>query len=328
MKNEEQIKVSIIVPVHNAADTVDSCVNSIIRQSYKNIECILVENGSNDESLIRCQNLATKFTNVITISNEESGVSNARNKGLSLATGNVIGFCDADDFLEPEAIKLVVNEFLNNNNIAGVFGGFYIGSRDTNGILKKTYSGTKTQKIPVSKALQLTLIDDLIMGSVWNKYYKKEALENIYFDPSLSFCEDMHFNVKVLDSIQSSKTMIKVISDPLYCYMENFKSVTHTSTILFDSDNELKYITALKRIEKDCMLDRNTKALVKMKTACFSIDFLTNMDLDGEKKQKLYIELKKNYVFLLRYITKNNWKWNVKRAFKGLKILLTWEGYR
>ena len=69
MKNEEQIKVSIIVPVHNAADTVDSCVNSIIRQSYKNIECILVENGSNDESLIRCQNLATKFTNVITISN-------------------------------------------------------------------------------------------------------------------------------------------------------------------------------------------------------------------------------------------------------------------
>lgn len=108
---EELLKVSIIIPVHNAENTLNRCIESVVCQSYKNIECILVENGSSDNSPFLCSMYAEKYKNIISKSIGSKGVSYARNCGLSLATGDIIGFCDADDFLEINAIELAVNEF-------------------------------------------------------------------------------------------------------------------------------------------------------------------------------------------------------------------------
>lgn len=317
---EELLKVSIIVPVHNAVRTLGRCIDSIIFQSYKNVECILIENDSNDNSAALCSCYAEKYRNVVAESIELKGVSNARNKGLSLATGDIVGFCDADDFLEMNAVETVVREFLKNRNVISVFGGFNIGRIDGEKNIVKKYNGLKEQEVSISKALQLLIINDAVMGSVWNKYYRRDVLERASFDCSLSFCEDMHFNAKVLDAIRSEKK-VKIVSVPLYCYMENVESATHNKNMLFDDKDELKYIVALKKIETDCKLDKKIKNLLKMKIACFSIDSLMSMEIDDVKRKNLVYELNKNYIYLVCNLWKNNWKWNIKRIYKGVRYL-------
>lgn len=315
-------KVSIIVPVHNAEKTLDACVKSIISQDYSNIECILVQNNSTDKSNAFCLKYADKFDNVIAISTAERGVSNARNSGLNVASGDIVGFCDADDFLEPGAIKTIVKEFQDDIEVDAVFCGFNIGIKNSNSIIQKKYRGLKERKISVSKALQLTIIDDRVMGSVWNKYYEAFTLRNTYFDPMLSFCEDMHFNAKVLSKMNQSRK-VKIIREPLYCYMENPDSVTHDESRLFDKNDELKYIVALNAIVRDCILDKTTLSMIKMKIACFCVDMLTCMNIDEAKKEKLENLLRENYWYLLTNLFRNNWKWNLKRAFYGGKLLLS-----
>lgn len=282
-------KVSIIVPVHNAEKTLNMCVESIINQDYGNIECILVENNSTDSSG---------------------------------ASGDIVGFCDADDFLEPGAIKAIVKEFQDDAEVDAVFCGFNIGIKNSDSIIKKEYRGLKERKVSAPKALQLTIIDDSVMGSVWNKYYEASVLKNTYFDSMLSFCEDMHFNAKVLSKMNPSRK-VKIISKPIYCYMENPDSVTHDVARLFNENNELKYIIALNAIARDCILDKTTLSMIKMKVACFCIDTLTCMNIDEAKKEKLESLLRKNYWYLLTNIFRNNWKWNFKRTFYGGKILLS-----
>ena len=316
----EELKVSIIVPVHNSEGTLIRCVNSILLQSYKNIECILIENGSIDNSKVICSMYAKKNKNVLYKSVTSTGVSYARNIGLSMFTGDIVGFCDADDFLEVDAISAVVMEFIRNSNIAVVFGGFNKGVIKNNHIIKQ-YRGIKEKTISISRAIQLNLINDSVMGSVWNKYYRTEFIKNIKFDRELSFCEDMHFNAVVLNAI-SSKYSVKIINRPLYCYMENSNSVTHNQDIFFDNKDELKYIVALKKIDNDCNLDTKTKKILKMKIACFAVDFLANKELNQNKKTNLINELKKNYIYLIKNILLNNWKWNIKRIFRGCKILM------
>lgn len=318
---EKNLKVSIIIPVHNSDKTLDLCINSIVMQNYENIECILIENGSSDNSKTKCIEYTRKYNNVLFKSTEIMGVSNARNIGLEMASGDIIGFCDADDFLENKAISTVVDEFLKNRDVFSVFSGFNIGTIDSKGSLVKTYRGLKDRYITKSEAMQLLIIDDSVMGSVWNKYYKAELIKNKKFSDELSFCEDMHFNAIVLNSMEDTKK-IKLISNPLYCYMDNPISVTHNVDIMFDMNDNLKYITALKKIENECDLNSETKGCLKMKIACFAIDYLSNYRIDLNKQNKLLLEVKDNYFYLIRYIYLNNFKWNIKRVLKGLKIVI------
>ncbi|WP_394523270.1 glycosyltransferase family A protein [Lacrimispora sp. JR3] len=314
---KELLKVSIIIPVNNAEKTFIQCVDSVLTQDYKNVECVLIENGSIDCSKALCLKYAKQYTNVIVKSLESAGVSEARNMGLSVASGDIIGFCDSDDFLEKNAISLVVNEFLMNPEIVAVFGGFNTGYIAANNCIIKEYRGISEQTISAKKALQLTIINDSVMGSVWNKYYRAESLKDKKFHNELSFCEDMHFNAIVLNSMKDTCS-VRVISTPLYCYMQNSSSVTHNEHIMFNKNDELKYITALKKIDFDCKLDSKTKSLLKMKMACFAIDYLENEKIDRNKQNKLIFELKRNYICLIKNIFVNNWKKNIKRAFKSL----------
>lgn len=318
---KELLKVSIIIPVHNSVNTLTRCIESILTQKYKNIECILIENGSDDNSAILCSNLAKKNKRIIFKSIDITGVSAARNVGLSIATGDIVGFCDADDFLEKGAIDLIVNEFIDSPKVAAVFGGFNIGIMGQDDRINKSYRGIKEQIITPTKALQFILINDSVMGSVWNKYYRSDFLKNIEFDKTLSFCEDMHFNAAVLNKI-SKEYCIKVISAPLYCYMQYLNSVTHDENLYFDKNGELKYIVALKKIESSCDLDLKAKSCLKMKIACFAIDFFNVAKMDRNKTYKLRNELKYTYKYLIRNLFKNDWNLNMKRAFKGIKYLM------
>lgn len=315
----EKYKVSIIIPVHNSSKTILRCIDSINSQDYKNIECIIIENGSKDNTLAICNKLQSNYTYIKVFVNNDIGVSAARNFGLSKVTGDIVGFCDADDYLPQNAISTVIKEFLNDDelSIKEVIGAFYIVNENN----CYEYRGKKTQIMSSKEALSYVICDDNVMGSVWNKYFRRDFITGVVFDTELTYCEDMHFNAKVMTNRLTDK--VKFIDIPIYCYIDNYDSTTHKVENLYDENNELKYIVAMNAIFRDCSFDSDIEEKLRMKIACFAIDFYEALDVDeDEKKSKLRDLVKKNYRYLIKNIIYNNLKWNIKRALMGVKILI------
>lgn len=100
--------VSIIIPVYNAEKTVDRCINSILNQTYKDFELLLLNDGSTDASGMICDSYAKKDTRIRVIHKENSGVSDTRNQGIAMAKGEYIQFLDSDDWVTPEATGVFV----------------------------------------------------------------------------------------------------------------------------------------------------------------------------------------------------------------------------
>lgn len=311
-------KVSVIVPVHNAAATIDACVQSILDQDYSNIECVLVENGSTDTSPDICKRYSESEERICLAVSLKSGVSEARNLGLSMATGDIIGFCDADDLLEPGAVKAVVSTFQEKPDIISVIGAFYVGLKTPEG-MQKHYKGSKEKKLSTEQAIELTIGDNNVMGSVWNKYYRADALKGCLFDASLSYSEDTHFNVKALSELMDKQVML--ISTPLYCYVQCEQSVTHQPQNLFDENGELKYIISLKKILSDCDLKTRCRSIIKMRIAILAIDHLKT-DLSDQQRVTLKKEIAQNLPHFLRNITKFHFKSNFKKLVKAFILLL------
>ena len=103
-------KVSIIVPIYNVEKYLSKCIESILSQTYKNIEIILVDDGSPDNSPQICDEYAKKDDRIIVIHKANGGVSSARNAGIDIATGKYIGFVDPDDYIENNMYELMVNK--------------------------------------------------------------------------------------------------------------------------------------------------------------------------------------------------------------------------
>ena len=98
-------KISIIVPIYNAETTLERCISSLVHQSYKDIEIILVNDGSQDHSLQICERFAKEDSRIIVIDKENGGVSSARNIGISKAGGEFLMFCDSDDWVKRDYCK-------------------------------------------------------------------------------------------------------------------------------------------------------------------------------------------------------------------------------
>lgn len=115
MDIEMPIKVSIIVPVYNIMEWLPRCVNSIRRQTYRNIEIILVDDGSTDNTGALCEKFALEDKRVRVFHKENGGSSSARNLGITKATGDYLGFVDSDDYIEPEMIEHLLGAILEEN---------------------------------------------------------------------------------------------------------------------------------------------------------------------------------------------------------------------
>ena len=111
---EQEALISIIVPVYNMEKYLDRCMNSIWQQTYKNLEIILVDDGSTDNSPKMCDNYAKKDSRIKVVHKENGGLSDARNAGLAVATGNYIGYVDSDDWIEPGLFELLNIQILEH----------------------------------------------------------------------------------------------------------------------------------------------------------------------------------------------------------------------
>ncbi|MBR1654221.1 MAG: glycosyltransferase family 2 protein [Clostridia bacterium] len=190
-------KISIIVPIYNSQETLDRCINSIINQSYRNIEIILINDGSQDNSKNKCKDFQKQDDRIILINKENTGVSDCRNIGIKESTGTYIVFVDSDDYIEQDYIYNIYEE-IKKSNCKVAFCGMIESNINKNKYKNVNYLDTK-------KVLDFNdYIDDFIntthFSMVWKGIYKKETVESIKFDVKLKYGEDLLFLFNVLSN--------------------------------------------------------------------------------------------------------------------------------
>lgn len=194
--------ISIIMPVYNAEKRLTISIKSILNQSYKNLELILINDGSTDASKEICQLFAESDTRVKVINQKNSGVSIARNRGIDESTGTYISFIDSDDFIEENAYEFVMGEFIEKQVDVIMFGmsfdyynrDKFVESRDMS-IDKPLY----IKKQNIEKTF-FDLYEKNYLSSVWNKVIKSSIIKenNIRFDKDMAILEDFAYVLEIL----------------------------------------------------------------------------------------------------------------------------------
>lgn len=201
----EQDLVSVIVPMYNCENYIEHLIKTILSQTYKNIELILVDDGSSDNTLKICRQYQ-KDNRVKIITQKNGGVSKARNCGLDKATGKYIFFADADDYIELNAIEDMTNIY-KEKKVELVTTGFYseVLDKEKVKLSDKIFAPTKLYKNKSDiKEDFVILWDKHILYNVWNKLYLRNIITK--FDikfPEYNWGEDIQFNREYLYRIKS-----------------------------------------------------------------------------------------------------------------------------
>lgn len=203
--------ISFVVPVYNAAQTIEKCVGSLIVQTFSDIEIILVNNGSTDNCLQICRDLSEKDSRVRFFDIAEKGVSAARNKGIDEARGEYVSFVDADDWIDKNVCEIFASKngqydydlfcysakYHKENRIVEAF--LFDGNIE---LLSKKQKEELQIKVLAPNAPCLAYRTNIrFAGSVWSKFYKREILQknNFRFAPETIISEDCLFNTLALD---------------------------------------------------------------------------------------------------------------------------------
>lgn len=206
-------KVTIVVPIFNTTNYLSRCINSITNQSYRDIEILLINDGSTDESLRMCNLIAQTDPRIKIITQQNMGLSESRNKGIEMATGEYICFVDSDDYIENDMIENLLKT-AEKTSADVVEGSFFI--HMANGIVRDiSEESTGVKLVSGRRNLINAYADGVILIPAWDKLYKKEALEDIRFDPTC-FKEDSDFIYKLC---KEGKTFA-LESKPFYHYVK------------------------------------------------------------------------------------------------------------
>lgn len=193
-------KVSIVVPIYNVEKYLEQCVDSIINQTLKDIEIILVDDGSPDNCPQICNDYAKKDSRIKVVHKKNGGLSSARNAGIEVATGDYIGFVDSDDYIELDMYEKMYNIAIENN-VDFVMSDYYRVSSESKVEATLDMDEGIYDKNKIKKDIFSTLImgDDINYGrllAVWHCLYKRELLDknNLMFDEEVKYSEDNLFS--------------------------------------------------------------------------------------------------------------------------------------
>ena len=277
MKNKPMI--SIIVPVYNVEKYIKKGIESLLAQSYKNIEIILVNDGSPDNSSIILDQYAKKDNRIKVIYQKNQGVSTARNNGIKITSGEYILFVDGDDYVRKDYVEYFYQLISKKSSDMAVNYDLFSALSPNRSHYKKIKSKSPEQ-----------IIEDIYLGkmnvAVWNKMYKKSFLEknNIRFNPKIWYGEGMLFNIKCL----SKTKKVAVGNKKVYYQVYNQDSAMRS----FNMESNLCGIRSLELQKK--YLNENNKKLIRAweyHLRCFNRSILTGI-IKTESTKKYYSQFK------------------------------------
>lgn len=233
-------KISVVVPVYNVEKYLAECIESIMFQSYKNLEIIIVNDGSTDHSLDICKKYKEQDERIILINKKNGGLSSARNLGLKYATGEYVGFVDSDDLIDKDMYQILYD--LIQSSDSDIVCCDYIGCDEDSNIETGISDSGEIFQYTNYEAVSYLLYDDYYKCFAWNKLYKKNLFEDINY-PEGKWYEDISTTYKLM--IKSSK--ITYVRKRLYVYRERSNSITNAQ---FDK-RTYDLLDAINEVEKD-----------------------------------------------------------------------------
>ena len=240
--------VSIILPVYNAQNHLARCVGSICAQTYRNIEIIILNDGSKDQSLPVCEEFRQKDPRILLVDKANSGVSDTRNLGLKLASGKYVEFVDSDDYLDPDFTERLVAAAEENEAdfvIAPYKMVIPAGASKPEQVLDKIQDELGVMSVARPPEVReygflpagvydkdtfaLRLMDkpaSYFYSVLWNKLYRRDILtgNDIQFVSEMRWAEDLVFNLRYIQYAQR----FVAIDKPGYYYVQNPQSICHT----------------------------------------------------------------------------------------------------
>lgn len=269
--------ISIIMPVYNAEKYLNRSIESIMNQTYNNIEIILVNDGSTDNSLEICTNYQEKDNRIKLINQENKGVSFARNKGIDESTGDYIMFIDSDDYIEKNMIEDMVEKIIEDD-IDLIISGIKMSYIKNGQVIQEEKYQLKDKMYTIEEMLNDILIDiDLIcICGPCCKLYKTEIIKNnrIKFTNEFTMGEDTWYN---LDYIDACTGKVVTMSNIYYNYMrENPDSLFtkyHDDYIKVTEKVYNKFLNLLERKSNSETIDRYEKNYIFNLVYANSINF-------------------------------------------------------
>ncbi len=204
-------KISVIVPIYNVEQYLPKCVDSILNQTYRNLEIILVDDGSTDASPKLCDEYAQKDPRVVVLHKENGGASSSRNAGLDMASGEYIAFVDSDDWLDSNMYTDMMEILLKHDADIVECGYKYI--KENGSVIVSRENTGEIREYDNISALDALYFGDQIWGGIsivlWNKLYKKSVLSGMRLINS-SVAEDSELTPKIL---HTCKKIVKINSN-------------------------------------------------------------------------------------------------------------------
>ena len=321
--------VSIIFPVYNAERYIQNCLDSIKKQSYENFEVILINDGSLDHSGEICDQFALKDARFRVIHNQNAGVSKSRNTGLSIAQGEFIAFCDADDLYASDFLEKMVCT-IEEERADIVVCNYFAGRKGA--YTKQNKKDTNTELV-LENFMEQIFLNNEIGGFVWNKMFRKTILTDLRFNENINICEDTLF---VLDAAFKAKK-IYYLAAPLYYYFIHAGSAVARIDNIIGSGNQSKYTQVYELVLERYPLSRRMRQYVECGIFRLAVHvkcdyqikyskqlrnhlFVKNLNIDAKKYMFSYLQCRE-IGFIKKMITLLNLVFNLRKIkAKGIKI--------
>lgn len=294
MKNPDKPLVSVIVPVYNVEKYLDECVESLVGQTYENLEIILIDDGSTDGSGGMCDDYASRDERIKVWHTKNNGVSVARNFGIERSSADYITFVDADDFLAVDAIEKLVAGVLAEPSVDISLGDVtvYHTAGYTEDPPKRL---TPINQLFSVKSSSEKVISELLVdiNSSFCKLIRKSLIveNNIIFSKDLRIAEDLEFISKTL--FKSNK--VYFIGEAIYFYRADFDNSSSAMGAVSEA-KAYDFGKALKRIQeyldKEKLLNSTVKRAIQKVVISHSLAALSNSEKDPEVHKKVYIYIK------------------------------------
>lgn len=242
--------ISVIIPIYNTEKYLSECIESITNQTYKNLEILLINDGSKDKSIVICNKYKNKDKRIKVIDKENSGVSDTRNLGIKKSTGKYIIFIDSDDFIEKDMMKKMYEEAIEKKaDVVRCLANIY----DKENNIKKEKMPKFENRLLTKKDLK-TEIYEFCTPSGINCYsplllIKKEKI--VLFDTNLTMMEDTEFYIRLLLKIDSIYFMKEYLYNYRYNESSSSKNINNCKKNIYgiiDSGNKIKQVLLKKQL--------------------------------------------------------------------------------
>lgn len=297
--------VSVIVPVYNVEKYLEKCIRSILNQTYKNLQIILVDDGSKDDSANICEDYAKTDARIEVIHKIHEGPSGARNAGIDIAKGEYFVFIDSDDYVKPEMIEHLMNKLKEDDADLAICDMQKV-DEEGNKIEFEAYSGPMQVWNEDSFWEAYYAQKNVYCIVVWNKLYKRYLFDDIRFTVG-----KLHEDEFIIHHLIAKCNRISCSNEKMYYYVQRANSIMSNSFSIKRMD------IIESRIQRSLFFQKRKKQFLAEKTLTVCIGhFLLaseNLDMKNEVNKRRYIELKHDFIqaYKITKKTSNSLKFKV-----------------